>query len=113
MEGQVGLLAVVAAFAAGLATLYFASRRAITLAELRVRAGRLEVIRGGLAPRVMADLEDVARAARGADARVRVVRDRGLAKVEIAGDLSPGDAQRVRNVVGSLPLAKLANARKR
>ncbi|MCA9585206.1 MAG: DUF3634 family protein [Myxococcales bacterium] len=107
------LIGVVIALGAGLWLLYVASRRAITLVELEMRGGELEVLRGGIAPRVLADLRDVARAAPKADAKVRVVRDRGLAKVEIDGHLDAAHAQRVRNVIGSLPLAKLANARRR
>jgi hypothetical protein len=107
------LIGLVLALGAGLWLLYVASRRAITLVELEMRGGQLEVIRGGIAPRILADLRDVARAAPKANATVRIVRDRGLAKVEIDGQLDAGHAQRVRNVVGSLPLAKLANTRKR
>jgi hypothetical protein len=36
-----------------------------------------------------------------------------MADVEIKGDLSEAQVQRVRNVIGSVPLAKLVNTRAR
>jgi hypothetical protein len=96
-----------------LALLLVAARRAVTVCAAEVRGGRLIVRRGGLAPRILADLGDVVQRPPITRAALRIVRDRGLAKVEIRGEVSPAQAQQIRNVIGSVPLAKLVNATKR
>jgi hypothetical protein len=87
-----------------------ASRRAVTVAELAIDEGQVRVVSGGIAPPLLADLRDVAKKPRIASARIRIVRDRGHAEVRIEGDVSPEQTQRIRNVVGSVPLARLMNA---
>ena len=96
-----------------LTALWFAARRAVTVCVARVTDGKLQVLRGAIAPRILADLGDVMRRPRVRSAELRIVRTGGLAKVEMRGDLTPAQEQQVRNVVGSVPLAKLANARKK
>ena len=88
-----------------LGVLYWRAREAITICVIRVTDGRAKIARGGMAPRVFADLADVI-------GRPRVVRNRGYAKVEIEGDVSAAQRQQLRNVIGSVPLAKLVNARR-
>ncbi|MEO6575493.1 MAG: DUF3634 family protein [Polyangiaceae bacterium] len=106
------LLIAAIALGAGLAALWFAARRDITVCVARVTDGKLTVVRGAIAPRILADLGDVVRRPRAGSAEIRILRDGGLAKVEITGSLTPAQVQQVRNVVGSVPLAKLANTRK-
>jgi hypothetical protein len=48
-----------------------------------------------------------------AQVTVRVVRARGHAALEVNGTMPPAQLQQLRNVVGSVPLAKLVNARRR
>jgi hypothetical protein len=96
----------------GLAALYAAARRAITVAVLSVADGDLVVRTGGIAPRVLADLRDVVRRDKTAHGTVRIVKDRGRAKCEFSGTFPDAQAQRIRNVVGGLPLAKLVNVRR-
>jgi hypothetical protein len=98
---------------AALAALYVSSRRAITIAELEVEDGVLRVVRGGVAPPVLADLRDVARRPPIESLRIRIVRSSGRAEVELSGQVSEQQAQRLRNVVGSVPLARLVNAHRR
>jgi hypothetical protein len=107
------LLAMAAATLLAVALLWLAARSAITVCIAEVRDGKLEVTHGGLAPRILADLTDVLRRPRVERATLRIVRARARAQVEATGDLTPGQLQQIRNVVGSVPLAKLANARKR
>lgn len=97
----------------GLAALWFAARRAVTVCVVKVSDGKLHVVRGALAPRILADIGDVMRRPRVRSAEIRIVRDNGLAKVESSGELSAAQQQQVRNVVGSVPLAKLANTRRK
>lgn len=107
------LVVAVVALALGLAALWFAARRDITVCVARVTDGKLRVVRGAIAPRILADLGDVVRRPRVGSAEIRIVRADGLAKVELSGDLTAAQGQQVRNVVGSVPLAKLANTRKK
>ncbi len=102
---------IVAAMA--LVALYVASRRAITIAELTIRRGRVEVVRGGVAPPVLADLRDVAAKPPIEDGHVRILRASGRAEVKLGGKISDAQAQQLRNVIGSVPLARLVNARRK
>jgi hypothetical protein len=107
------IVAMLAATVAAMVLLWFAARGAITVCVAQVRDGRLEVTHGGIAPRLLADLADVVARPRVDRATLRIVRSRGMADVEIKGDLSEAQVQRVRNVIGSVPLAKLVNTRAR
>lgn len=107
------LLAVIGIAAVALAALYLAARRAVTVAELSIERGVVRVVRGGIAPPILADLRDVARRPPIAALRVRIVRSSGRAEVQLAGDVSDAQAQRIRNVIGSVPLARLVNAPRR
>jgi len=93
--------------------LYWASRNAVTIAVLEVERGKIRVTRGGIAARVLADVGDVVRRPRVKRATIRIVRERGFAKLHMKGDLRDAQMQQLRNVVGSVPLAKLVNARRR
>ena len=105
------LLAGVVVLALG--ALWATARAAITICVIDVSAGEVVVRRGGIAPRILADIGDVAMRPRIDHARLRIVREEGRAKLEAQGTLSPEQLQRLRNVVGSVPLAKLTNARRR
>jgi hypothetical protein len=104
---------IVVLMIAALTALWFAARRAVTVCVARVTDGKLRVLRGAIAPRILADLGDVMRRPRVRSAELRIVRTGGLARVEMSGDLTLAQQQQVRNVVGSVPLAKLANTRKK
>lgn len=101
-----GVVVIAAAFGA----LYVASRRAITIAELEIDHGTLRVVRGGVVPPVLADLRDIARTPPIERAHIRILRSSGRAEVVVRGNVSATQAQRIRNVVGSVPLARLVNA---
>jgi hypothetical protein len=107
------VLAMVAAALVAVALLGIAARSAITVCVAEIKDGKIEVTHGGIAPRVLADLGDVVSRPRVERGTLRIVRSRGLARVEASGDLTLAQRQQLRNVVGSLPLAKLANARRR
>jgi hypothetical protein len=106
-------LVFAAVIVVALIALWAASRAAITVCVLEVTSGKVSLRRGAIAPRILADLEDVVERPRVAAATLRVVRDAGRARLEIQGDVSEPQKQRLRNVVGALPLAKLANGRRR
>jgi hypothetical protein len=96
-----------------LAALYVAARRAITIADLEVESGKLRVLRGGIAPPVLADLRDVVKRPPIKSLRMRILRSSGRAEVRFSGAVGEDQAQRIRNVVGSVPLARLVNAHRR
>jgi hypothetical protein len=106
------LVLFAAAIAIGLVALYVSARAAITVCVLEVVAGQVHVRSGGLAPRILADIEDVVARPNIERATLRIVRDRGSAVLEVKGAVSAAQRQQLRNVVGSVPLAKLVNARR-
>ena len=110
MEAFLITVAVLALAGGGL---YWTARNAITICVIDVQRGKLRVKRGGIAPRVLADIGDVVRRPRVSRATIRIVRERGFAKLHMTGDLRDAQMQQLRNVVGSVPLAKLVNAKKR
>jgi hypothetical protein len=93
-----------------LAALYVSALRATTIADLDIERGVVRIVRGGIAPPILADLRDIARTPPIERASLRIVRSSGRAEVTIRGDVRPDQAQRIRNVIGSVPLARLVNA---
>lgn len=87
-----------------------AAKRNTTIAELEVRNGEVRVVRGGIALGILHDLRDVVRSPTVRAARIDITRDSGAASVLVVGDASPAQVQQIRNVVGSVPFAKLVNA---
>jgi hypothetical protein len=106
-------LLFLAAGAIGLVALYVSARVAITVCVLEVVEGQVFIRRGGLASRIRADIEDVVARPKVERATLRILRDRGRAVLEVKGAVSAAQQQQLRNVVGSVPLAKLVNARGR
>jgi hypothetical protein len=106
-------VAIVACAAGALVALWWSARAALTIAVLDVENGAIRRVRGGISPGVLADLADVLARPPVARGRVRVVRDAGAARVEIRGQVTPEQAQRIRNVIGNVPLVRLARGRPR
>lgn len=108
---------VLVAAALGVAVLlvlvWASARSAITIAVAEIRDGKLEITRGGLAPRVLGDLRDIASRPKIKSATVRIVRAKDRARIEIHGDVSEQQVQRLRNVVGTVPVAQLMKAERR
>ena len=108
---------VLVACAIGVALLlvlvWASARSAITIAVAEIRDGKVEITRGGLAPRVLGDLRDVASRPRITSATLRIVRAKDRARVEIHGDVSEQQVQRLRNVIGTVPVAQLMKAKPR
>jgi hypothetical protein len=99
--------------AVAMAALWIAARRAITIAELTIEEGVVRVSRGGIAPPILADLRDIAKRPPIERGHVRIVRASGRAEVQLGGAIPAPQAQRIRNVIGSVPLARLRNAPRR
>jgi hypothetical protein len=79
---------------------------------LEVSKGKVEVIRGGLSPRVLGDVREIVRRPKVSAATLRIVRAKEHAALHARGDLSPDQLQQLRNVIGTVPLTKLTNARR-
>jgi hypothetical protein len=107
------LVACALGVAIGLLALWSSSRAAITIAVAEIRRGKLELTRGGLSPRVLGDLRDIASRPRIESATLRIVRQKDRARVEFSGKLSEQQVQRIRNVIGNVPLAQLVKAERR
>jgi hypothetical protein len=105
-------LVFAACAAVALAALWWSARAALTIAVLDVRNGAIRRVRGGLSPGVLADVADVLAKPPVARGRVRIMRDAGVARVEIRGEIGPEHAQRLRNVIGNVPLVRLASGAK-
>ena len=106
-------LVFVAVVALALVGLWASTRSAITVCVLDITGGDVVVRSGGIAPRVLADIRDVAGRPKISSATVRIVRERGYAVLEVTGTVPAPQLQQLRNVVGSVPLAKLAKTRPR
>lgn len=96
-----------------MALLWASARAATTVCVLEIRDGKVEVKSGGIAPRILGDIRDIARRPKIARATVRVSRAKDRASVTVRGDLSEAQEQQMRNVVGSVPLAKVEAGAKR
>jgi hypothetical protein len=95
-----------------LALVWAGAKNAITVCVAEVNNGKISVTRGGLAPRVLADVADVVKRPKVKHARLRVVRAKDHARLEARGDLSDDQLQRLRNVIGTVPLAQLTKKKK-
>ena len=107
------LVACAVGVAIGLLLVWASARAAITIAVLRIESGSVEVTRGGLPPRVLADVRDVAARPKIESATVRILRDRGRARVQIEGKVDERHVQRLRNVIGNVPVARLLSGTRR
>jgi hypothetical protein len=101
-------IAVIAAVGA----LFVASRNATMLCVLSVDGGRVVVKRGAMSEIILSDIADVVRAPSVRRATVRISRRQGRAQVDVSGEVSDAQRQQLRNVIGSVPLAKLVNVRR-
>lgn len=100
------LLLVAALLALGLA-------RANELFYVRAEGRHIRLLRGRIPQRLLDDLADVIRAEPVGRGAVRVVVENQRARVLVEGDISPEQAQRIKNVVYLWPLAKLRSAPRR
>jgi hypothetical protein len=107
------LLVVIAAIFVAMLGLWAMARNATTVCVLEIQKGKVVVTRGNLAPRVLGDIRDVVSRPKVRHATLRISRSRGHAEVDMHGELSPEQRQRLRNVIGNVPLAKLETGRAR
>lgn len=103
---------ILALFVALLVPLVVGLRRINELFVLRLRAGRLRLVRGAIPPQLLADLRDVMKGAPG-DVELRAVIEDGRAILRARPQLPAALQQRLRNTISLWPLAKIKNAPRR
>jgi hypothetical protein len=104
------MLWVVALVAVVVLTAGAALWRSLTLFHVSIRGGEALVVYGRIPITLLSELREVARLAKIERATIKAVKDNGEARIVCTG-LDPSAAQRVRNVCGAFPIAKLRNAR--
>ena len=107
MRILVALIVLVAA----LLPLALAIARSNELFCLELRDGRLTLKRGRIPPRLLDDFRDVLTGSRARRAVIRAVTWDRLPRLEVRGELTEDELQRLRNVLGTYPLAKLRAGR--
>ncbi|WP_437673473.1 DUF3634 family protein [Sorangium sp. So ce131] len=93
--------------------LLLALLRANELFFLRVEGRHVRVLRGRLPQRLLDDIVDVLRAAPVGRGAVRVVVEDRRPRVYMEGDITPEQAQQLRNTVSMWPVAKIRAAPRR
>jgi hypothetical protein len=107
------VLACIVVVTGGLCLLWASAQAAVTIAFAEVKDGNLEVTRGGLSPRVIEGLQHVIARPRVRRARIRILRSKSRARVEVRGDLTEVQIQQIRNIVGVLKLPEITRGRRR
>ena len=83
-----------------------AIRRSTELFVLRVEHGRAELVRGRLPHSLLAELQDVFERSQDSG-RVRVTLERGIAEIQVKGEISSTTLQQLRNVIGTVPVQRI------
>ena len=78
---------------------------------LRAKAGQLELVRGRLPPSLLRELRDVAEREKLDDVRISAVSEGGAARLRVAGPVSEGVQQSLRNVLGRFTLSQIRTGR--
>jgi hypothetical protein len=87
-----------------------AAWRTLTLFHVSIRHGDVLVVYGRIPGPLLTELRDIARIAKIEHGTIKAVKDGGEASIVCVG-LDESSAQRVRNVCGPYPIAKLRHAR--
>lgn len=89
-----------------LVPLGIAISRSTELFVLRAEGGRVRLVRGRLPNSLLADLREVLERSQ-ETGTLRVTVSRGAAQVNVKGGFSEATVQRLRNVVGTVPLQRI------
>ena len=74
---------------------------------MRADGGQSRVVRGSVTASVLRDLREIVEREELNRVSILVMRDRNGARVEVKGAIESHVLQRIRNIVGSVPLARL------
>jgi hypothetical protein len=103
-----GLVALLAS-----APLVLALVRANELFFVRVRDGKVRIVRGRVPSRLFDDLTDVVQKPAVTHADLRAVNEGGRPRLYAEGELSPEHKQRLRNVIGAWTVQQIRTAPRR
>ena len=103
-------LAIVLLLLLATVPLVVALLRANELFYLRLREGRIRVARGRIPQRLLDDIGDVLRDPAVATGTLRGVSEDGRVRLYAEADLTEGQRQRLRNVIGGWQVAQIRNA---
>jgi Protein of unknown function (DUF3634) len=92
------------------APLVVALLRANELFYLRLHEGRIRIARGRIPQRLLDDIADVLRDPRVGAGTLRGVSEDGCVRLYAEADLTEGQRQRLRNVIGGWQVAQIRNA---
>lgn len=92
-----------------LVVLLWASRGS-EIFSISVKGGRLLVVRGRVPAALVAQMREVVARPPVRSATIRAVRAENGARLVVSGDIDEGRAQRLRNLFGLYPAAKLKQA---
>lgn len=95
---------------AALAALIVMMRNAALIFSAEVKRGRVVKLQGHAPKGLVRDLSDVLRQRPVSKASLRVVVEGGAPALHARGDVNEGERQRLRNVLGTWPLAKIRAA---
>jgi hypothetical protein len=109
----VGQLVLLCALLGLVVLLGLAIRRGTELFSVTIEAGVPQLDRGRCPSRLFDELADVARLERLDGVRVSVVTSGGMPHLRTEGNVSEGQAQQLRNVVGSFQVAQIRRGNKR
>ncbi|MCL2822491.1 MAG: DUF3634 family protein [Polyangiaceae bacterium] len=92
---------------AAIAFFFWVSRNATLLFEAQVQRGRIVKFSGRAPKRLVRDFNDVLSFRPVPNARIRVCSSSGKAELIVKGDITDSESQRLRNVLGTFPLAQI------
>jgi hypothetical protein len=91
---------------------FWSIRRSNELFCLEVTRGKATIRRGHVPPGLLVDIKDVVARPAVRRATIRVVQERGRPRVLLGGKVPEAQEQRLRNVVGAYPVAKIKGGRR-
>jgi hypothetical protein len=106
-DGAVTTVVILVMAAAALGALILMNRNATLLFKATVQGGRIVQLRGRAPKRLVRDFNDVLGQRPVASATLRVCSEGERAVLRATGDLNDGEMQRLRNVLGTFPTAKI------
>lgn len=104
-------LVAVLALLAGVGLVLWLARRELTVFELSVERGQIRRARGRMPPEMMSDLRDVLARAKASGTVSGRVEDRRVV-LHFGGGIDEATAQRLRNVAGRFPTARIRQGKR-
>ncbi len=95
---------------AGFAIVGLALWRTLTLFHLSIRKGQVLAVRGRIPPVLLNEIREIVRISKVESGTIRVVKDGGDARLVCSDEIDESTKQRIRNVLGQFPIAKLRHA---